>query len=66
MTLDLWTATSRLVIRGQPGQSLVEAVAGCCARRLHVPIPVTDSRQAELFLDLVGLHRWKREGGEIA
>lgn len=52
--------TSRLVVRGQPGQSLVEAVARRRAGRLDVPIPVTNSSQSQLFLDFVRLHRFRQ------
>ena len=54
------------MIRGQPREPLVKAIPGRGARRLDVPIPVTNPRQPELLLDLVGLHRWKgEEGGKL-
>lgn len=48
--------TLRLIIWGKPGQALVESVPCRRTRRLNVPIPISDPRQAQLLLDLVWFH----------
>lgn len=45
------------MIARQPRETLVQTIPGCRARRLHVPISVSYPRQAQLLLNLVGLHR---------
>lgn len=52
------------MVRGEPRQALVQAVAGRRARRLHVPVAVAYPRQAELLLDLVGFHCWEERERE--
>ena len=52
------------MVRREPGEALVEAVAGGSARGLDVPVPVPYPRQAELLLDLVRLHGCKKSEHE--
>lgn len=48
--------SSRLVVAGEPGEPLVQAVPGGGTTRLHIPVAVADPGQAKLLLDLVRLH----------
>ena len=43
----------------QPHKTLIEAIAGCRARRLNVPVAVANPRQAKFFLDFMWLHGCK-------
>jgi len=46
-----------LVIRSEPRESLIESVSRGGAGWLDVPVSVSDPRQTQFLLDLVGLHR---------
>ena len=56
---------SRLVVGREPRQSLVEAVAGGGARRLHVPVAVPHAEETQLLLHLLRLHRCKMTEGRL-
>jgi hypothetical protein len=53
------------VVAREPGETFVQTVAARRTRRLHVPISITDARESELLLNLVGFHCCKRRGLEI-
>ena len=41
-----------LVVWREPGQTFIQAIPSCGTGRLHVPVSVTDSNKAKLFLDV--------------
>ena len=47
------------MVGGEPGEALVEAIPGGGTGRLHVPVPVPDSRQPQFFLNFVRFHGCK-------
>ena len=63
VSVSVLAQSSRFVVAGEPGETLVQSVPGGGTTRLHVPVAVTDTGESKLLLDLMWLHGCG-EGGE--